>query len=310
VRERLPERAKAGNKGTFGSVLVLAGSARYPGAARLACEACYRAGAGLVTLACSERVQTIVGAATPEVVYAPLEEGASSLPGEMLRGGNVCLIGPGLGRGKSSDSLVFDLIARLPEQVRACVIDADGLNVLAESDDWHQRLSRAAILTPHPGEMGRLLKMDVAAVQADRLNVAMRAAKAWGHVVVLKGAHTIVAAPDGRAAVSPFANALLATAGTGDVLAGTIAGLAAQGLEPHEAAACGVYVHALAAEDLAEELGDRGMLASDLLPALPRAIRTIREGKRQPPMNLGGLFGSAGAATDPSALAGANPLGS
>ena len=116
-----------------------------------------------------------------------------------------------------------------------------------------------------------------------------------------------LAAPDGRAAISPFANALLATAGTGDVLAGTIAGLVAQGLEPFEAAACGVYVHALAAEELGEEYGDRGMLASELLPALPRAMRTIREGKRQPPMNLGGLFGGVGA--EPPAMAGGNPFG-
>jgi NAD(P)H-hydrate epimerase len=161
------------------------------------------------------------------------------------------------------------------------------------------------ILTPHPGEMARLLKCDVRDVQADRLTVAVRAARGWRHVVVLKGAHTIVAGPDGRAAISPFANPLLATAGTGDVLAGTIAGLVAQGMEPFEAAACGVYVHALAAEELSEEYGDRGMLASDLLAAIPRAIRTTREGKRQAPMNLGGLFGSVGA--DPSAMPGGSP---
>jgi NAD(P)H-hydrate epimerase len=128
--------------------------------------------------------------------------------------------------------------------------------------------------------MARLLGSTVEDVQRDRLNVAMNAARGWGHVVVLKGAHTIIAAPDGRAAISPYANPLLATAGTGDVLAGVIAGLAAQGMQPFEAAACGVYIHAFAAEERSEELGDRGMLASDLLPAIPRAIRTIREGKR------------------------------
>jgi len=114
----------------------------------------------------------------------------------------------------------------------------------------------------------------------DRLNVALKAAAKWKHVVVLKGAHTVIAAPDGRAAISPHANPLLATAGTGDVLAGAIAGLLAQGMAPFEAAACAVYVHGLAAEEIGEELGDRGLLASGLLPALPRAIRTIREGKR------------------------------
>jgi NAD(P)H-hydrate epimerase len=116
---------------------------------------------------------------------------------------------------------------------------------------------------------------------------------------VLKGAHTIVAAPDGRAAISPHANPLLATAGTGDVLAGIIAGLVAQGMEPFEAATCGVFIHGLAAEELAEELGDRGLLASDLLPAIPRAIRTIREGKRTVPTPFAGGF------CDLSAFAGA-----
>jgi NAD(P)H-hydrate epimerase len=175
------------------------------------------------------------------------------------------------------------------------VIDADGLNALAKHPGWHERCRRPAILTPHPGEMARLTGTSVADVQADRLNVATRAAAEWGHVVVLKGAHTIIAAPDGRAAISPFANPLLAIAGTGDVLAGTIAGLVAQGVAPFDAAACGVYIHALAADELAGDLGDRGMLASELLPAIPRAIRTVREGKKQPPMNLGGLFGGMGA---------------
>jgi NAD(P)H-hydrate epimerase len=185
------------------------------------------------------------------------------------------------------------------------VIDADGLNALARHSGWHMGVSGALVLTPHPGEMARLLGTSVTDVQAARLDVATRAAAAWRQVVVLKGAHTIVAAPDGRAAISPFANPLLATAGTGDVLAGTIAGLAAQGLAPFDAACCGVYIHAMAAEELADEFGDRGMLASDLLPVIPRAIRTIREGKKQAPMNLGGLFGGMGADQGGQGLLGA-----
>src|SRR6185437_307899 len=130
-----------------------------------------------------------------------------------------------------------------------------------------------------PGEMSRLLGMSVEEVQQDRLAIALRAAAAWRQVVVLKGAHTIVAAHDGRAVISPHANALLASAGTGDVLAGIIAGLLAQGADPFDAAACGVYVHGMAGEELREDFGDRGLLASDLLPQIPRVIRIIREGR-------------------------------
>ena len=291
VRERLPARAKDGNKGTFGRVLVFAGSAAYPGAARLSAEACYRAGAGLVTLACTRDVQPIVASAAPEIVYRLLDDSASAARTvlDAIERNNVLLIGPGLGTAPPIAAAVADVMAGMTSSVEACVIDADGLNVL--KDGWPASAARPCIVTPHPGEMARLLDREIADVQTDRLNVALRAAQEWGHVVVLKGAHTVVAAPDGRAAVSPFANPLLATAGTGDVLAGTIAGLVGQGMPPFEAAACGVYVHGLAADELAEELGDRGLLASELLPAIPRAIRTIREGKRQPPVSFGGLFG-------------------
>jgi NAD(P)H-hydrate epimerase len=175
-------------------------------------------------------------------------------------------------------------------------VDADGLNALAPRAAWHTNTSRPLVLTPHPGEMARLLRCSVADVQAARLELARSTGRDWGHVVVLKGAHTIIAAPDGAAAISPHANPLLASGGTGDVLAGAIAGLIAQGAAPYDAAVCGVYVHGLAAEELGEDLGDRGLLASDLLPAIPRAIRTVREGKRMPPAPslLGGLGALAG----------------
>jgi len=286
VRERLPARPKEGNKGTFGRVLVVAGSAQYPGAARLAAEACYRAGAGLVAIAATPRLHSIVAPALPEATYLPLDD-ASALTAshartilDALPRYDVALIGPGLSQSDSAREAVTEILAHAPQNVRACVIDADALNALAQTDGWHERIARPSVLTPHPGEMSRLLGISVEDVQGDRLNVALKAAAKWKHVVVLKGAHTVIAAPDGRAAISPHANPLLATAGTGDVLAGAIAGLLAQGMAPFEAAACAVYVHGLAAEEIGEELGDRGLLASGLLPALPRAIRTIREGKR------------------------------
>jgi NAD(P)H-hydrate epimerase len=302
VRERLPARPRDGNKGTFGRVYVVAGSVLFPGAARLACEAAYRSGAGLVELSCSPHVQTIVASAVPEVVYSPLhyQVGLEDVDMNVVMGrgaGADCvLFGPGIGADPGNTGRLLDFLQF--GELKRCVIDADGLNALARDTTWTTYAKCPLVLTPHPGEMSRLLGCSVDDVQRDRLNIATNAAKEWGHVVVLKGAHTIVAAPDGRAAISPHANPLLATAGTGDVLAGAIAGFIAQGAAPFDAAACAVFVHGLAAEELAEDLGDRGMLASDLFPALPRAIRTIREGKRprmdaQSPFAgmLGGLQG-------------------
>ena len=301
VRARLPERPRAGNKGTFGRVLVVAGSRQYVGAARLSAAACYRAGAGLVTVACPASVQPMVAAGLAEATYLPLpeEDGAIATAAatailEQAASYDVLLIGPGLGQSDGARRLVAEVMARAKPR-RGCVVDADALNALAQTDGWVSRTAAPLVLTPHPGEMARLRASSVDAVQDDRLGVALAAAAECHQIVVLKGAHTVVAAPDGRAAISPYANPLLATAGTGDVLAGVIAGLLVQGVPPFEAAACGVYIHAQAAEEIGEELGDRGMLAGDLLPQIPRAVRTIREGKLArslPP--LPGLAGLAG----------------
>jgi NAD(P)H-hydrate epimerase len=285
VRERLPARPKSGNKGTFGRVLVVGGSENYVGAPRLAAEACYRAGAGLVTIAAPPRLQAMIAAALPEATWLPLGDAPALdlASAQQIKDGltafDALIIGPGLSQRDGLREAVVEILGGVPKDF-AAVVDADALNALSKTRGWQRQIAASCILTPHPGEMARLLGTTVEEVQRDRLNVAMKAAAEWGHVVVLKGAHTIIAAPDGRAAISPYANPLLATAGTGDVLAGVIAGLAAQGMAPFEAAACGVYIHAFAAEELSEELGERGMLASDLLPAIPRAIRTILQGKR------------------------------
>jgi hydroxyethylthiazole kinase-like uncharacterized protein yjeF len=311
LRERLPKRPRSANKGTFGRVLVVAGSTNYAGAARLAAEACYRAGAGLVTIACAASVQSMIAPAIPEATWLPFpdEDGALSGPAvdqiiAEVAAFDVLLIGPGLSQRKGVGDAVLRLLAAVPANIRACVVDADALNALANAPGWQDRITSPAILTPHPGEMARLLGTTVAEVQDDRLNVASKASADWRQIVVLKGANTVIAVPDGRAAISPYANPLLATAGTGDVLAGAIAGLLAQGMEPFEAAACGVYLHGLAADDLGEDLGDRGMLASDLLPALPRAIRTVLHGKP----SRGGALPFAGLG-DLSALGGLGGAG-
>ena len=165
---------------------------------------------------------------------------------------------------------------------RPAVIDADGLNTLVGlGEDWARRIP-AAVLTPHAGEMARLTGRTIGAVQADRLATALDSARSWGHVTVLKGAHTIVAAPTGVGAVSPFANPALATAGTGDVLAGAIAGLLSQGVAPFEAAALGVYLHGAAGERARRRIGAAGVIASDLLPELPAAIAALGAGDAWP----------------------------
>jgi NAD(P)H-hydrate epimerase len=286
VRERLPGRPAGGNKGTFGRVLVVAGSRFYVGAARLAALGALRSGAGLVTVACPASVQPLVASGLTEATYLPLPEasGAEGIVGpsavvevaRALEGVDVLLLGPGLGQGAAQEAFVRQLVCSLPEDGPQVLVDADGLNNLARLPRWWERVSARCVLTPHPGEHARLTKRSVAEVQSDRLSAAREAAQAWGQTVVLKGAYSIAAAADGRARVNPYANPALASAGTGDVLAGAIAGFMAQGLDPFEAACCGAYLHAAAAEGLRSELGDAGLLAGDLLPELPRTLRELR----------------------------------
>lgn len=300
VADRLPRRPPDAHKGTFGRALIVAGSVNYTGAAGLAAAAAVRVGAGLVTLCAGASVRPVVAGRWPEITYLVLPEevgvlteaGAPLVLQEIPRS-EALLIGPGLGQDETTRRLVWALVgAGTPRRTRigftereeapppppACpiVIDADGLNALAELPDWHQRVAAPCILTPHPGEMARLLRCTTADVQGDRIGVAMRAAQVWHKVVVLKGAHTVVAAPDGAAFVCPFANPALATAGTGDVLAGIIVGLLAQGLAPQDAAATGVYVHALAGELVARRTGPSGLAAGDLLDAIPLAVARLR----------------------------------
>lgn len=281
ARDILPERPLNANKGTFGRVMVTAGSINYIGAAYLACSGALRVGAGLVTLATAGSLQPVLAAKLTETTYLPLEE---STPGAI--GGNAAetiaaqcsgytalLAGCGLGQAPSTADFVRQLLAKtgLP----ATVLDADALNILAATSGWQKQLPGDAILTPHPGEMSRLCGLSIPDIQADRFGAAVKYAAEWNKTVVLKGAYAIIAAPDGRCRVSPFANPGLASAGTGDVLAGAIAGLTAQGLPLFDAASLGVYLHASAGEMIKTILGDTGMTASDLLPALPAVIKQL-----------------------------------
>ncbi len=287
VKTMLPQRPRSAHKGTFGRVLVCAGSINYIGAAYLACEGAIRVGAGLVTLAVARSLQPILAAKLTEVTYVPLPE---SEPGfidsaayevlhEQLAGYDVLLMGCGLSQHPSVMEFIRNSLFEMPLSLSpALVLDADALNTLAQTQEWWQRLNQNAILTPHPGEMARLSGLTVDEIERDRLRVARDQAALWGKTVVLKGAHTVVASPSGEAKISPVANPGLASAGTGDVLAGAIAGVMAQGLKPLAAASCGVYLHGAAGESVGAKLGDAGIIASDLLPTLPKVIKKIKEG--------------------------------
>jgi NAD(P)H-hydrate epimerase len=279
----LPDRPRDAHKGTFGTVVVLAGSLGFTGAAYLSATGAARAGAGLVRLLVGETIYPILAAKCTEVMATPMPEVAPGAVGHaaydsvlrQLATAEVGVIGPGLGRDRSTWRLILDLAlhAECP-----LVLDADALNALADSARKKTRLGKNRVLTPHPGEMARLLGKTTEAIQADRAGAARRAAKEWGAIIVLKGAHTLVAHPDGRLSEDPHAVPALATGGTGDVLSGVIAALIAQGSDPYAAAVSGVYVHAAAGRRISQRLGDAGLLASDLLPELPLVMHALRQG--------------------------------
>ena len=278
----LPQRPLNSNKGTFGRVLVSAGSINYIGAAYLACCGAMRVGAGLVTLATAGSLQPIIAARLAEATYLPLPEsrpGIISVAGaEIIHQGcgqyNALLVGCGLGQNPATVEFLNSLLTK--KSLPPLIIDADALNILSRLTNWWEKIPNDAILTPHPGEMARLTGLSLDEIQQDRMAVALKYAAKWQKTILLKGAFTVIAAADGKCRVSPFANPGLASAGTGDVLAGVVAGLKAQGLKSYDAAALGVYLHGAAGDTIKDELGDTGMIASDLLPALPLVIRQLR----------------------------------
>ncbi len=281
----MPPRRPIDHKGSYGHVVVVGGTPGYTGAIALAGNAALRSGAGLVTAVVPASLYPILAVKLTEAMTRPAPES----PGggfsadtyaalrDLLGRVNALAVGPGLGQDPETAIFLHDLLcgAGLPT-----VIDADALNLLALdqgllNDPLMAEQRKRWVLTPHPGEMSRLLGTSTGEVQADRVGVAMKASQAWGATVVLKGAHTVVADPDGRVLINPTGNPGLATGGTGDVLAGLIAGLLAQGLTPVQAAAAGVYAHGWAADRLAAARGMAGLIAGDLLDELPLVLKEI-----------------------------------
>jgi NAD(P)H-hydrate epimerase len=285
AQSHLPPRPASSNKGTFGRVMVVAGSRNFMGAATLCCIGALRAGAGLVTLAAIDEVRAATASRLPEVTYLPLPEdegciaeAAGSVIAREMGRYSALIIGPGLGQEPGPGALVRGLLA-LPEiAALPVVVDADALNALARWKGWDREIKARAVLTPHPGELSRLTGESVPDLQGERLEAARRYAKAWNQTLVLKGAHTIISNVTGYALVSPFATATLAAAGTGDVLAGVIAGLIAQGVAAWDAAALGVYLHGAAAESFREAYGESGLLAGELSTGVARVAADLRRG--------------------------------
>jgi NAD(P)H-hydrate epimerase len=288
VRAAFPPRDPSAHKGTFGHVLVLAGSVGKTGAAALCGAAAQRAGAGLVTVGAPASVHDILAVKLTEVMTEPLPETEArtlALQGldrvlRLAEGKAGVVIGPGVGTHPSTQELVRRLVAGLRVPI---VLDADGITAFAGQRDVLNRAGGPMILTPHPGELSRLLGLGRDEVLRERVALAPATASRLKATLVLKMARTLVAEPDGPVAIVPTGNPGLASGGTGDVLAGLIGGLAAQGLPPGLAARAGAFVHGLAGDLAAREIGAEAMIASDVLNALPQAIRQVKAGERGAP---------------------------
>ena len=280
IASLLPRRAPNAYKGDCGRVAVMAGSVGMTGAAALCCQSALRSGAGMTILGIPSSLNAIMEVKLTETMTKPLAETDQqtvSLKAEaeidsLLEWGDVAALGPGLSPNAETGELVRRLVRRIEKPV---VIDADGLNALAGHLDDLRACPADVVLTPHVGELSRLTGQSLADIEKARLDAARRAAVDLGVVLVLKGAPTVIADPAGYLFINPTGNAGMATAGCGDVLTGTIAGLLAQGLKTLDAAKAGVFLHGLAGDLAAGEKGQWGLIASDIIEALPEAFLAV-----------------------------------
>ena len=303
VAAMLPDRPSDGHKGTFGTAMLAAGSINYCGAVMLASKATYRVGAGLVRTAIPGAIYDALVGQVAEATWLILPHSLGVLNGdgarivrENLERTNALLLGPGWGQANETLEFLKKLISTNNSSIKKSimgfennlegepkqaqfelpnlVIDADALKLLAKIEGWEKKLGKKAVLTPHAGEMAVLTGLSTKEIQQKRETIGRKYAKAWGQVVVLKGALTVVADPSGKTALIPFASSALATAGTGDVLAGMITGLIAQGMGAYEAALAGAWLHAKAGKLAAAQLGsEAAVMAGDVLEAIPLALK-------------------------------------
>lgn len=272
IGEMLPVRPAEGHKGTFGKPLVIAGSPGMTGAAYLSTLAAYRTGSGLVRLLVPENCLATLSVMIPEAVTYGLpqqKEERFSLVKKLIDEADAVLIGPGLSRTEEAMQLLETVVENCDKPM---VIDADALNLISGNKSLLERLRCEAIITPHPAEMSRLTGITISGIQDDRIGIAKSFADEFGLTVVLKGAGTVIASNDGRTAINPTGNHGMATAGAGDVLAGVIVSLLGQGLPPYEAAVAGTYIHGLAGDMAAAEMGAAGVMASDIANNISKAI--------------------------------------
>jgi hydroxyethylthiazole kinase-like uncharacterized protein yjeF len=304
IKAYLPKRLLDSHKGTFGTAYIVAGSLNFTGAALLAGLAAYRIGVGLVTMAVPTPLHNALSGCFPESTWIllPHKQGVISRDAvkvllKDIKRASALLVGPGFGVEDTTREFVMGVLNAFretkvdPDLVdfrvnnndnvqrikMPMVMDADGLKLLAKIDNWPDLLPPLTILTPHPGEMSILTGISVGTIQENRIEIAREYSKKWGHVVVLKGAYTIIAGPDSQIAVVPVATPALAKAGTGDVLAGLIIGLLAQGTYAFQAACIGAWIHAYAGLLAAKRLGNSAsVLASDVLNAVPQVLSELQ----------------------------------
>ncbi|MCX5668084.1 MAG: NAD(P)H-hydrate dehydratase [Candidatus Omnitrophica bacterium] len=280
ILKNFPKRAPDANKKDFGHVLVIAGSGGYTGAAYLTSQAAILSGSGLVTLAVGKSIYPIMAQKLTEVMIKPFFETRDyslSLLAEkeLLIFSEKCTcaaIGPGISRNKETQTLVRSLLGKIGKPV---ILDADGINAFAGQVDSLKKATAPLILTPHMGEMARLLDKDIEDVKKNRKDIALEFAHQYNIVLVLKGHETIVARPDGAIYMNATGNVGMATGGTGDVLTGMIASFVGQGMDAFNAAAAGVYLHGLVGDLAAKEKGALSLIATDLLNKLPEVLKAL-----------------------------------
>ncbi|MBR5152387.1 MAG: NAD(P)H-hydrate dehydratase [Clostridia bacterium] len=278
-RALLPKRNPDMNKGDCGRVLIVAGSKGMTGAATLSALGALRSGCGLLTVATPDSEQPILAMKLTEAmtmalpsVHGKLAPEAGKAIEKAVQSSDVCVFGPGLGKAPE----LWKSVEMLFEQKKPLVLDADGLNALSGHIDSIKDATENVVMTPHPGEMARLTGLTVEEIQQNRELVAKTYAKAWGVTVLLKGRNTVIASPDGQLHINPTGNSGMASGGMGDVLSGVIGALMGQGLDGYQSAVLGAFLHGLAGDLAAKELGEFGMIAGDVAERLPRAFLTIQ----------------------------------